>query len=314
MAELSELAAPQPAPPAASAATGVSGRRAWQRFAVVVVLLALGFARPLWDWVLFALESETFSYVLLVPFISGYLAWLNRATLAQEVGPPSWGALGPALAGLAALGWWLFIRTSLCSLNDYLTWTLLAFACFVLAGGYACLGHRFMKAAAFPAFFLLGMAPFPEGLTASIQHFLKLASSEPAAWFFQVSGIPFLRDGTIFHLPGISVEVAEECSGIRSSLVLTLTALLTGYLLLRRGWTRVLLVVLSLPLGIARNGFRVFVISWLCVKVDPSMINSSLHRRGGPVFFVLSLIPLFLVAQFLRRHEARAASRKTTLK
>jgi hypothetical protein len=34
------------------------------------------------------------------------------------------------------------------------------------------------------------------------------------------------------------------------------------------------------------------------------MIHSIIHRRGGPIFFALSLIPLLLVLWLLRRHES----------
>ena len=114
-----------------------------------------------------------------------------------------------------------------------------------------------------------------------------------------------LRDGTIFQLPGIVIEVAQECSGIRSSWVLFITSILASYLFLQSPWRRVLLVAFVIPLGIARNGFRILVIGLLCVHVGPQMINSVIHRQGGPLFFALSLIPLFLLLWWLRRAERR---------
>jgi len=54
-----------------------------------------------------------------------------------------------------------------------------------------------------------------------------------------------------------------------------------------------------------RNGFRILVISWLCVEIGPHMIESFIHHRGGPIFFGLSLIPLFAILWFLRRGEIR---------
>jgi hypothetical protein len=60
-----------------------------------------------------------------------------------------------------------------------------------------------------------------------------------------------------------------------------------------------------IPLGILRNGFRVFVIGMLCVHVGPHMIEHVIHRRGGPVFFALSLLPLFALLWWLRRWERR---------
>lgn len=297
-----------------SASAPAPGLAAWKRFGLFAAVLAGAFAWPLWQWGRFALGSETFSYVLMVPAISFYLGWINRDVLLERHGPASRLAAVPALAGAVFLAAGIWGRGRFAGPDDHLTWLMLAFVCFVIAGGLVFLGAAGARAAAFPAGFLFGMAPFTEPVTAAVQHFLKLASAEPTAWFLLASGVPFLRDGNVFHLPGISIEVAEECSGIRSTLVLTVTALLAAYLLLKRGWTRLVLVGLSLPLGIVRNGFRVFVVSWLCVTIDPSMINSFIHRRGGPVFFGLSLIPLFVLAHVLRRCETRAPDSKSKAK
>ena len=49
----------------------------------------------------------------------------------------------------------------------------------------------------------------------------------------------------------------------------------------------------------------VFVIGLLCVHVGPHMVDSMIHRQGGPFFFVLSLFPLFLLLWWLRRQEQR---------
>jgi exosortase/archaeosortase family protein len=65
------------------------------------------------------------------------------------------------------------------------------------------------------------------------------------------------------------------------------------------------LVAFVIPLGILRNGFRILVIGLLCVRVGPHMIDSDIHRRGGPLFFALSLVPLFLLLWWLRRQEQR---------
>jgi len=50
----------------------------------------------------------------------------------------------------------------------------------------------------------------------------------------------------------------------------------------------------------------VLVIGMLCVRIGPAMIHSVIHRRGGPLFFALSLIPLFLLIWWLRRGETTA--------
>ena len=118
-----------------------------------------------------------------------------------------------------------------------------------------------------------------------------------------------LREGTVFALPGIVVRVAQECSGIRSSWVLFITSILSANLFLRTNWKRVVLVALVIPLGILRNGFRVWVIGMLCVRFGPHMIDSPIHHQGGPLFFILSLVPLFILIVFLRRSEDEAVDR-----
>jgi exosortase/archaeosortase family protein len=82
-----------------------------------------------------------------------------------------------------------------------------------------------------------------------------------------------------------------------------ITSLLAGYLFLRRTSLRVILALSIVPLAILRNGFRIFVIGELCVHISPTMIDSFIHRKGGPIFFALSLIPFFLLLVFLRKRD-----------
>jgi exosortase/archaeosortase family protein len=117
--------------------------------------------------------------------------------------------------------------------------------------------------------------------------------------------MPFLRAGQIFQLPNITLEVAQECSGIRSSLVLFITSILAANLFLNTTWRRLALVAIVIPLGILRNGFRILVIGLLCVHVGPQMIHSVIHRRGGPLFFVLSLVPLLLFLWLLHKGDTQ---------
>ena len=151
------------------------------------------------------------------------------------------------------------------------------------------------------------MVPLPDGVTDWLETASKLASAEAAALFFSITGTPVLRDGTVFQMPGIVIQVAQECSGIRSSWVLFITSLLASNLFLRSPWRRVVLVSLVIPLAILRNGFRILVIGLLCVHVGPQMIHSVIHHQGGPIFFALSLIPLFLLLWWLRRGERSEA-------
>ena len=162
-----------------------------------------------------------------------------------------------------------------------------------------------MAAAAFPIAFLIFMVPLPDAAVNWLENASMLASAEAAALYFSLAGTPLVRTGTVFELQGIVIRVAQECSGIRSSWVLFIASLLASHVFLRTRWRRIVLVAFVIPLGILRNGFRILVIGLLCVHVGPHMINSVIHRRGGPFFFALSLVPLFLLVWWLRRQEQR---------
>src|SRR5205809_591413 len=153
--------------------------------------------------------------------------------------------------------------------------------------------------------YLIFMVPMPDAMADALETASKYASAEATNLFFNLSGTPFLRAGLFFQLPNITIAVAQECSGIRSSWVLFITSILAANLFLKTPWRRLALVAFVIPLAILRNGFRILVIGLLCVNVGPQLIHSLIHRRGGPLFFVLSLIPLFLVLWWLRKGDLR---------
>ena len=268
------------------------------------MLLTISFTRPLISLVRYAAHSSLNSHILLVPFISAYLFYIRREQLPKtHKSSPGW-AIIPLCGGLVTLAA-AWMKNAARQTDDYFALMTLSFVCLLAAGGFLFLGKRWMAAASFPFAFLIFMVPMPNAMAVTIEAGLKLASAEAANLFFSIAGTPVLREGTFFQLPNIVIQVAQECSGIRSSLILFITGLLAGNLFLKSTWRRAVLVCFVIPLGILRNGFRVFVIGTLCVHFGPQMIHSIIHRRGGPIFFALSLIPLFLLLWWLRRGEER---------
>ena len=266
-------------------------------------LLTLLFVQPLAKLVTHALQYELYSHIPLVPAIAGYLLYVKprRVTTYRSsiIGTVMLGAVG-----FAALTAAFALRGSL-SVNDHLAVMTLAYVSFLASGGFLFLGSAWMAAAAFPVAFLVFMVPLPDAAVHWVETASVAASADVAVLFFQITGTPLLREGMLLALPGIVLEVGRECSGIRSSWVLFITSLLASHLFLQSPWRRFVLVAFVIPLGIVRNGFRILVIGLLCVQVGPHMIDSVIHRRGGPLFFVLSLVPLFGLLWWLRRREQR---------
>jgi len=260
----------------------------------------------------FALTSELFSHILLIPFICGYLVLFKRPELRTGTSPDRRRAWLLAIAGVAVLaGFWL--RFPLGAANSgsafpaYLTCTSLSFVLLLIAICCFCLNRQVVNQLAFPMAFLMFMVPLPVWLTAFIETFLQYGSALSAQVLFGLTGMPVVREGLKFQLPGIRLEVAPECSGIHSTLVLFITSLLAGELFLRTPWKRAAICLLVVPLGIFRNALRICTIGQLCVHIGPHMIDSPIHRHGGPLFFLASLIPLFAFLWLLRRSEQAAS-------
>jgi exosortase len=120
-----------------------------------------------------------------------------------------------------------------------------------------------------------------------------------------------LRDGVVFHMPGLSIEVAPQCSGIRSSLALAITCVLAGHMFLKRGWNKALLVLAVIPITMLKNGIRIVTLTLLALYVDRGFLESSLHRDGGILFFVLALCLMAPILFLLRRSEGSGKSGKS---
>jgi exosortase C (VPDSG-CTERM-specific) len=286
--------------------------RFWGGACFVIVLLG-AFAQPLFVLLNYAARSDLHSYILLIPFVSAYLIYLRRDQLPKNCVidlPVAITFLVTGVATLAFTGWWDFTGQAPAG-NARIILSTLSFLFCLASGGFFFLGRDWMRAAAFPLVYLIFMVPMPDAMAEALETASKYASAEVANVLFHVTRTPFLRGGLIFQLPNITIEVAQECSGIRSSWVLLMTSILAANLFLKTPWRRFALVAFVIPLAILRNGFRILVIGLLCVNVGPQMIHSVIHRHGGPVFFVLSLIPLLLLLWWLQRGETRTRSRES---
>jgi exosortase C (VPDSG-CTERM-specific) len=146
------------------------------------------------------------------------------------------------------------------------------------------------------------MVPLPDFLRDEIESLLQHGSATVAGWMFAVSDVPVLQGDLTFRIPGITLRVAPECSGIHSTVVLFITSLVAGKFFLQQPWKRAVLCLAVIPLALARNGFRIFVLGELCTHFGTQMIDSPIHHHGGPLFFVLSLIPFLVLLYVLRKY------------
>jgi exosortase len=170
-------------------------------------------------------------------------------------------------------------------------------------------GGRALRAGRFPLLFLLFMVPIPEPLLSKSILLLQEGSAKATAGIFYLYGVPFLQNDLVFSLPGIAIRVAEECSGIRSTLALLIMTVVASHMFLKTTWKQVLVCLLVVPLSIMKNGLRIATLSTLASYVDPQFITGPIHHEfGGMVFFAAAFVPLALLFVFLKRTENRRQS------
>ena len=273
-------------------------------FILFVILCIVVFRVPLSTLVSLSFQQVHYSHIILIPLVSAYLIYLDRkkvfANTQYSVG------LGTALLLVALASLWLDKKiSSLLSQNDYLSVTMFSMVVVWMAGFVFCYGKHAFRAAAFPLFFLFLMVPIPDFLLGKIIRLLQTGSAEVAYFLFNLVGVPVFREGLLFSLPGINIEIAKECSGIRSSLALFITSLIAGHCFLRSAWSKACLTSSILPLLVIKNAIRIVTISLLAIYVDRGFLTGSLHQTGGILFFSLAIVILVPVVKLLRQSESK---------
>ncbi len=255
--------------------------------------------------------GELYSHFLLIPVISAYLFWIRRREIFRDSGTCFGIGLAVVAGGALIYLIGLKYRTALND-NDYLSVVMFATVVWFIGGFVMFYGLDAFRKAVFPLLFLLFMVPIPMFILDPYVAALQKASAEVSYAIFKLIGIPIFREGYTFELSGITVHVARECSGIRSSIALFITAVLAGYMFLETGWRRIVLVISSFPIAVIKNAFRIVTISLLASYVDKAFItNHWLHRSGGLPFFVLGMVLFFLpLLLWLRVSEKKSASVK----
>jgi exosortase len=241
-------------------------------------------------------------YILIIPLMSGYLFYRERRILFSNSGHSRVGAI------IMAVGLMLyFLRGNYAAhLNpdDYSSVSVFSVFVFWVGAFVLCFGYEKIKKEAFPFLFLLLMIPIPSYLFERLIGFIQQASVETTYRLFQVMGFPVLKEGFVFHLNAVAVEVAEECSGIRTTIALFIIGLLAADLFLKTRWKKGVLVLSSLLIAILKNAIRIITLTLLGAYVDVKLINRSfLHHPGGFIFFLFALVLLWGVLWILRRSE-----------
>ncbi len=272
----------------------------WIHFVWFGALLLLCYAPVLLrmgnDWII----DEDMGHGFFVPAVSLYLIWLKRDELLSGSYKPFLpGLILVALGGLqllaATLGVELFLARS-------------AFLVSLVGTVLTLGGWKLVRDLGFPLFLLIFMIPLPAIIYNQITFPLQLLASQIAEFALSAVGIPVLRDGNILELPSQRLSVVEACSGIRSLLSLSFLSLVYGFFFDNKTWMRWLLLVLTVPIAISANAFRVTVTGILS-EVNPELASGLFHSLEGWVIFMIALVLLVIAHRIVNFIYSRVAPR-----
>ena len=272
----------------------------------MAISLAFGW-RPLLATLTLALRNDQYTHILLILPVSLALIFLESPFLEwpspKGMSTPNTraGFVFLAIAVLAAI--FTVVRSATLPQDVQLSIRMFALVLFWIGTCIVSLGSRAARALLFPLCFLFWLVPFPSSILNAVVTLLQQGSSLTAHALFSAVGVPVSQDGVVLNIPGLTVEVSQECSSIRSSSMLLVTTMVLAQVLLRSPWRKALVIAVAIPLSIAKNGLRIFTISMLGTHVDPGYLTGRLHHQGGIIFFMIALATVFLLIWILRRGE-----------
>lgn len=274
-------------------------RRAWGFADGVVIAFLVGLALvatwQVWnDIFLLAIKNDESSYILLVPAVALWLAWLRRERIRGCYPRPSvWGA------AIIAAGWGLMYvghDKSIDLFRDFGALTVVAGAVFAVTGPSIFLRFGAVWTA------LLFMIPVPGRIRHIIAVPLQQASAETTKFLLDLFAIPVERHGNMLIVNGAEVAIAEACNGMRMVAAMALIALAFVFSFPMRLWARLLLLGISPLVAILVNVLRL-VPTTMLYGYSSHDLATTFHDLAGWVVLVLAIGVMWLVLALLRYME-----------
>ncbi len=253
--------------------------------------IVLGLVRQWW-------EDADAGYGAIVAIAAG-LAVRQRWTRisATPVAGSAWGAAAVA----AAAG--LYMVGMLAADVFLLRVSLVGFAAASVL--FVC-GPAHVRLLAAPLALLLVAIPLPSIVVTELTMPLQLAASRTAAALIELAGVAVIRDGNILTIGGVSLEVAEACSGLRS--LVTLAAMTAVYASIRGLTLRLtlLLAAATVPVALAGNGMRIAFTGLLASRIGEDAARGLIHDATGWGAFALMCLVLVAIHSAVARRTPSA--------
>lgn len=233
-------------------------------------------------------HSDDYSHGFAIVPLAVYILWLKRE----------------ALHNAPVRGLWSGFLVAAGSLLTYLVaekaemQTLASFSMIVFLWGTVIFlfGYPIYKACLFPLLILVFMIPVPSQIIAVLTIPLQLTVTKVSVWLASMIGIPIYNEGNIINLPHGTFEVTQACSGLRSIMTMLTLGAVLAYLTLRSNLLRGILFILAIPIAIAVNIFRVFILIAVFHFTSIDLSHGTIHTILGLAVFAIAF-GLFLLVR-----------------
>jgi len=261
--------------------------------------------RPLVNTFSISVDNNEYTYLLLIFPISATFLFLERRSWWDA---SEWSfRLAPIVLGAGAVLAMYARYWAIASSGDVQLALEMSSLVLLWIGIFAlCFGAVASESALFSLVFLFGLVPLPENVLNFIIALLQEGSAWSAHALFTLFAVPVVQQGNFLTIPGLTIQVAQECSSIRSSSMLFVTTIVLVQVLLRSPWRKAMIVGFAVPLSVAKNGLRIFTIAMLGTRVDPGYLTGRLHHQGGILFFAIAIAGIFALLAVCRRGEEAA--------
>jgi exosortase len=276
-----------------------------KRFSLFLLSIAVSLLvawRPLLETISLAWQNDMYTHILLILPVSLFMIFAERQMLWTA---SSWSFRGGAavIFGAVIISCCAWTCSASLTADMLLMFGMVALVLWWIGCFLLCFGARSTRKLLFPLLFLFGLVPLPRiVLDWSISQ-LQIGSSWSTHALLALFGVPVLQQGVLITVPGLVIQVAQECSSIRSSSMLIVTTLVMAQVLLVSFWRKALVVSLAVPLSVLKNGLRIFVLVMLGTRVDPAYLHGQLHHQGGIIFFGIAVGGILALIWLLRKRE-----------
>lgn len=260
----------------------------------VLTLLVIAVFYPVFlDLVYHWTHELDWSHGPIIPLFSVYLLYLHWGKIQRTPVRHTWVGLVLLVAALGIYQYTLWGVT-------FLSIRPVAMLVAVLGIGVFLCGVPVLRYAWLPWLYLFFAIPLPKRLYLALTEPLRQIAATAATSILGLipdldihrvgSTIEFMYRGSVGQL-----EVADACSGMRSTITLLAIGVAVTFMTPRPTWQRIIMLLSCVPIAMFCNLIRVIVTSLLYIFVDPSWAEGTPHMVLGLVMMMVA----FLLFQFL---------------